>query len=411
VAGLCPGALDPAFGDGGVSFPVLAADGELFDVDVDGAGRVVAVGRVRRADAGDLLVVRLTFAGAPDPAFGGGGFIESDLGGTERGHAVRFDPVTDRIQIAGLSQGPQDGTPALWTLADDGTFDAPVGGGPARLFPRGAHGAFWRVEPAEDGGAWLAGDAVEGGLRRPFLVRLSGDLTPSQVFGGGVDARPGWSPGDARARGLAVLVDGTVLFGGDVQAGATDSWHAARYDGAGASIFDGPIGALVPPEPTAFHLHALVPAGQGFVGVGERLTPDGHRQGVVQRFLADGTPDAAFGAGGIAPVPVAPVLPDAPRDTARAVAVGPDGAILVAAGERVGGHDRVVLLRLAANGALDPTFGDAGRVILELGEIGGFGEGDARVTGLRLTPGGRAIAVGTFRSADVDRPFVVRFGF
>ena len=72
---------------------------------------------------------------------------------------------------------------------------------------------------------------------------------------------------------------------------------------------------------------------------------------VVLRYLADGTPDLAFGAGGSVITPVG----GSNTQLARLV-VQPDGKVVAA----TLGEDGFVLVRLDVDGDLDPTFGDGG---------------------------------------------------
>src|SRR5690242_4460936 len=78
---------------------------------------------------------------------------------------------------------------------------------------------------------------------------------------------------------------------------------------------------------------------------------------VVGRLLADGRFDPSFGAGGQVVVP--PAQPTPPVATAgNAVAVQPDGKI-VAAGHDAGGD--LTAVRLNPDGSFDPTFAAGGR--------------------------------------------------
>jgi uncharacterized delta-60 repeat protein len=83
----------------------------------------------------------------------------------------------------------------------------------------------------------------------------------------------------------------------------------------------------------------------------------------VVRFAADGTPDPAFGTGGIAAPPITGMIPDRVRALA-------DGRILLA-GYRFGLSFDLVVARLTANGALDPTFGTGGIVAHAVAPTGG----------------------------------------
>ncbi len=83
------------------------------------------------------------------------------------------------------------------------------------------------------------------------------------------------------------------------------------------------------------------------------------------RYHADGSVDAGFGTGGAATVTF--VLNSMP-DSASAVAaeLQPDGKILLAGTVFQSGTTNFAVVRLNPNGALDTTFGNAGRIITDL---------------------------------------------
>lgn len=101
---------------------------------------------------------------------------------------------------------------------------------------------------------------------------------------------------------------------------------------------------------------ALQPDGK-LILVGSVYGPHFENFGIA-RFTRDGALDASFGSGGKVIVDYAKG-----RDIARAVAVQADGRIVVAGGTVVPGDDeRFGLLRLHANGTLDTSFGMGGKL-------------------------------------------------
>ncbi|MDB5045436.1 MAG: hypothetical protein JWQ08_1486 [Deinococcus sp.] len=79
----------------------------------------------------------------------------------------------------------------------------------------------------------------------------------------------------------------------------------------------------------------------------------------VLRYTRDGALDAAFGTGGKALIDFA-----GKADTARAVAVQPDGKIVVVGGAtNAGNEERFGVARLTASGTLDSAFGTGGKVV------------------------------------------------
>jgi uncharacterized delta-60 repeat protein len=134
---------------------------------------------------------------------------------------------------------------------------------------------------------------------------------------------------------------------------------------------------------------ALTPDG-GIVAVG-RTDAAGVQKadfGIV-RYRPDGTTDPGFGTGGIVTTDVLGA-----GDQANAVAVQPDGKIVVAGfATRAGIDGDFALVRYNADGSLDASFGANGVVTTDLGTSGD----DARA--IVIQPDGRIVVAGT---ADED---------
>jgi uncharacterized delta-60 repeat protein len=118
----------------------------------------------------------------------------------------------------------------------------------------------------------------------------------------------------------------------------------------------------------------------------------------VARYTAGGLLDNTFGSGG-------KVLTDfgGTTDLASAVAVQPDGKIVVAGQKSVDGSGfDIVLARYTPAGALDPTFGSGGKVVTDFG-------GDESITGLALQPDGGIVVAGAGGDFFFPEFTVVRF--
>lgn len=143
---------------------------------------------------------------------------------------------------------------------------------------------------------------------------------------------------------------------------ATSAWGAAgRPDpsfGAGGIVI----------TPVLEYSHALsivrLPDGRLLVGgeAGQAYFPY-LRDMLLARFASDGTLDATFGTDGVVLTPVG-----TRRSIVRSVLLQPDGKVVVAGtlDDRYPGAD-IVLARHEADGALDATFGVGGLLTLDLG--------------------------------------------
>lgn len=141
----------------------------------------------------------------------------------------------------------------------------------------------------------------------------------------------------------------------------------AQSAGAAAGDIDPTFGnagkffLVVPPPFVNTEGRAMVvqPDGKTVV-VGELDGNTVYPTGVVERFTANGAPDPSFGDGGQTLVELGPNTPvSASLD---AVALQPDGKIVVAGSVQQGAADKVhkAVARLNANGVIDSSFGSGG---------------------------------------------------
>jgi uncharacterized delta-60 repeat protein len=88
---------------------------------------------------------------------------------------------------------------------------------------------------------------------------------------------------------------------------------------------------------------------------------EGDRDFAVVRLNANGTLDKTFGKSGLAKTDMGATI-----EKIEAIAVAPDGKIVVAGASRVNNENQFALARYNANGSLDTTFGSGGKVLTNL---------------------------------------------
>jgi uncharacterized delta-60 repeat protein len=321
-------------------------------------------------------------AGALDPAFGGDGTVVTDITGDGK-----YDTVNDvavapdgRVVAAGYSvirglDGEEEDQPdhdfAVARYNADGSLDATFGTGGVVLTGFGgdeSRDEATAVAVQANGKIVVAGNSDPdledlGGLA---LVRYNADGSLDATFGtggrvlfdmGGIDS----------IEEMAIQANGRIVVVGssDARAGIGSSdfdFAVARFRTNGApdtSFGDG--GKVLTPLATARSLDvakavAIQPNGR-IVVVGSS-NAGGSTDFAVARYNRNGSLDRTFGAGGI-------VLTDASgergTDVAFDVAVQADGKIVVA-----GSGDGFTVVRYHRNGTLDPAFGTGGRTNVEL---------------------------------------------
>ncbi|MBB5234063.1 NPCBM/NEW2 domain-containing protein [Deinococcus budaensis] len=259
---------------------------------------------------------------------------------------------------------------------------APAPGSLDTSFGRGGRSEVGGTDAqAEPGGAVLISDSAGGDF---VLKRLFPDGRVQQVQTdlGAEDA----------AYALARQSDGRVVVVGR----SGNNFAAARYNadlsldatfGSGGKVVTD-LGSL---DAEVAYAVALQPDGQiVLAGTTVQPVPEGtipSRDLAVVRYTAGGQLDPSFGRGGVVVQRFDGLDSlEATEDEARAVAIQPDGRILIAGkADDPGGGRQGLLTRLTAAGALDLTF--AGRGFVRSGAYSIY-------NGVALEPDGEIVVVG-----------------
>jgi uncharacterized delta-60 repeat protein len=356
------GNLDPSFGSGGV---VTQTSGmNLGAIAVQPDGKIVVAGDATMATG--FALARYLPDGSPDPSFGDGGFVETNLYPPAsyafiEAIALQAD---GKIVVAGTSDGLEsENVLDQFTLArynPNGSLDTSFG----------TDGITNTVIPEPSPTAWRAGadalavlpngEILAGGSagweafpsQSSFaLVRYTRDGSVDPTFGDDGIVQTAFSGYDDLA-GIAVQPDGKIVAtgssGGPGHGDDFETMALARYE---------PNGSLDPTFGTAGKVttaHKLAYAGgpptlqHGKIVVAGSIARNDFSGSlpVIARYEASGRLDFTFGKHGFAEIG---------RVTGRpsAVLTQNDGKILIAAG---------AVVRLLPNGRLDTSFGRRGIV-------------------------------------------------
>lgn len=316
-----------------------------------------------------------------------GSLVVRALAGTR---SARVD--VSRYTVRALALGP-DGALA-WILGLEAIRE--VGGlAPGARVPTPIH-VGQRVRSASltlAGGR--VGYEVEGRARSVVLTAPPAPPTGRKVGPQGLDARFGdcgtlvpAAPAAGvltEATQLAAAADGKVVAAGtttsseDPERARQDTFVVARLDGErfDTSFARAGVAQLAVPGAGDARLTGAVVQGDGRVVVAGHVDGAGGAvEPVLMRLTADGTLDPSFGLGGV----VRDVVRSA---TVQDVALAPSGALLIA-GQRDG---RWYVARLTADGTLDRAFGTNGMVA-------DSGASPSALAALAVTPGGTIYAGG-----------------
>ena len=311
---------------------------------------------VQTTNGGIFGLFRTTPDGRLDPAFGSDGVVALESGS----YQVAVQPDGKIITAHEAHSVP--GNPysrivaAVERFHASGVRDASFGGGRVIVDFGGDGGAAdLLVQP--DGKILVAGSV---GLSNPqrirmAVARLNADGSVDSTFMGGIVVVAAALAGDEQAQSIALLSDGRIIIGGRV-AGATGAygWTVYRLLPGGGQDPSWNGGAPVVQAscaPISLSKLAVGPGDSVVVAGAIQRTNDS--DACFARFLADGSPDASFGALGVA----YPNLGLA-YDSAGGVAVDSFGRVAAT----VSGYGAPTMIRLNPDGSFDTSFGSGGAV-------------------------------------------------
>ncbi|MCA1841586.1 MAG: hypothetical protein LC792_00075 [Actinobacteria bacterium] len=403
------GALDPGFGQGGkvvVKPPAEAGEwpgGQAVQPD----GKIVVVGTAAPARNGyAFLLLRFLPDGRPDPSFGTGGRVWSDLVtlatplqgavvgdvalGSSTANAVVIQP-DGKLVVAGATQSGATTAFAIMRYLPDGRPDATFGSDGLALtdFDAATNDSATSLALLPDGrilAAGAAGDAA--GLAR---YRPDGQLDPT--FGPSGNGTVTTGEGLLNALSLGAEPDGRLLVAGQAgTSGGPYDFGLARYsrDGVLDASF-GERGVVKTDLGSTGEWAAGVAAGPGGTVIAAGASGSAF---TLLRYLGDGKLDPAFGTGG-----VSKNGPDI--GGAHSLVQLADGRLILA-GERLAGDWReVTIARYRSDGTLDNSFGSGG--IIGTDVTPGHDDGTAGVP----YPGGGLVVAGTALDQENARPGVI----
>ncbi len=359
------GLLDTTFGDDGIVLTEFDSTPDNFQGDflreiiVQPDGRIIAVGSSDGEDA--LAIARYNTDGSLDSTFGTDGLVTSDLGQDEEVDAEGA-LLLDSGEI--IVVGSLDAENFIARFESDGSLDSTFG--------------------TNSGYTPIAHNEIVGNFLPVFtsVSMADGFFTAGRDFSVTKFDEDGMLDFSTPGQGELPLTlsqtsvpapDGKILVGGAAGTSLSDGFITRlNADGSPDNSFGADSVITFTDRQSAIEALAVRPDGR-IVALG-----DGGQDFLVYQLNADGSPDTTFGTDGLT------VVDFAPFDGPQAIALQPDGKVVVA-GEN--GSD-FAIARLDEDGSLDTTFGDAGLVTLDLG--GRFDE----VQSLFVLPDGRILAAG-----------------
>lgn len=336
-AGLRGAAMALAAGsEAGKAFSTLRAEAAPNVVSVNAVPAFLSTLRTSVPPSDDPREIR---AGSLDPAFGGGGAVVTSA---SKGNALALAVHTDGSYVVAGASSNERGYPSI-TIAryDHGGHPVKSFGktGCVRLdlaYPPDARNDTVATSVAiqADGSIVVAGMAQQPPSAFSFedlvLARLTsgGRLDSSFANGGWLQLRLGMA---SAANALSVDADGRILLAGYV-----------------------------------------------------RVPQSGNFQILLMRVTSDGNRDLTYGSGGFVVLPASSNV----EKVAAIATQAQDGRVVGAAVQETGFDKKFVFFRLEPDGRLDTTFGNEGRLSLDLGG------GDNVIKSIAIQPDGKVVAAG-----------------
>lgn len=368
------GTVDTTFGARGTAVTDLGSlrdEGREIVLQPDGKILVAGAtaGRDGTTQESVFALVRYNPDGTLDDTFDGDGKVTTAIGtrGSEgRALSLQADGkivVTGAGGVESLVVGFSNTDFGLARYNPDGSLDATFAGEgtlttPFNVFPDAAEA----VAVQADGRIVVAGTTQSGPSAsfRDFAVArytLEGRL--DTTFDGDGRVTTNFGESEANARSVVLQPDGKLIVGGyGLGDGFIYDFLLARYntDGSLDATFsgDGKLSADFSSPFDEGHSVTLQPDGKILVA-GSTLIPGGgvgpsRNLFALARYNADGSADTTFGVDGKVTTTIGTT------STGRAVAVQPDGKIVVAGNTTLTDDAEFTLVRYNADGSLDTTF-------------------------------------------------------
>jgi uncharacterized delta-60 repeat protein len=399
VAQAAQGDLDLAFGIGGKSTADFGGTTDyVFATVMQPDGKIIVAGRAifnynDPAFFSEFALARYNPNGSLDPSFGNEGKVLTLLGGGQ------FDTVSELAlqpdgKIVAVGQARSPGTfnvdITVVRYNSDGSYDTTFGsGGIVQTHLAGTDDQGSGVVLQPDGKIVVAGRTGNSFYANFVILRYNSNGSPDSTFGSTGSVTTHFDGGyqtTANARDVALLPDGKLVAAGFYfKDSGYPTVHAfVRYNPNGSLDTTFGDGGKVVSSVAGFPDHLLPKPDGRFLVVGHIGVGYHDNDFELAQYNADGSLDTGFGSNG----KVTTSFTAGSDDLAHAVALQPDGKIVVAGETGNYPHFHFALARYSSDGQLDPTFGTNGKVSTALSS-----SWDAAYS-LALQPDGKIVLAG-----------------
>ena len=370
------GSLDTAFSNNSkIILDLKGADDAASSVVIGGDGKIVVAGTGNNGYKNDFVLVQYNGNGSLDNTFGLFGRETTPIASGATGSSLTIQS-DGKILVGGRSFNGSDNDFALVRYKVDGNLDNTFGYTGIVTTAIGNDADYGNsVAIQTDGKIVVAGysNILSNNIFADdfALIRLNNNGLLDNTFGIGGKVTSAIGSVGAVGKSVAIQTDGKIVVAGISFNSPTGDFALIRYNTNGTldNTF-GTGGKVVTPIGNANSgaNSIAIQSDDKIVVAGFNFTGNNYDFAAI-RYNSNGTPDSAFGLGGI----VTTAIGNA-DDIGDCIAIQSDGKILVAGFSMDNSAFKFALIRYNTNGTLDNTFGSEGKVTTAIAGVGDNGE-------------------------------------
>ncbi len=397
------GSTDNSFSGDGIQVTSVATTDGITDVSLQNDGKIVVTGLSNNAGIIRLTIARYLPEGILDNLFSGDGIQTVNVTSYTIGTTLSIQS-DGKIVVGGYFLNNlfvQIGI--VVRVNADGTLDNSFSGDGMQTIDFGGSDFFiGDLTIQNDGKILFTGFATLVGYREFYIARINVDGSPDHSFSGDGLATPNTGADPPIVPGIATSVvvqpDGRIMIAGSYQ--NASAFAIARYnsDGNLDLTLDGD-GVLADHKASGISMHnaVAVQADGKIVTAGTSGAPSGNEAHfAVARYNIDGSLDPSFSEDGKLVV----FFPRSPSE-GYAIAIQPNGKIVVAGSSSNGSNTDFAVIRLNVDGSYDNSFSDDGQLTTD---IRGYNDAASAVA---IQPDGKIVVGGYSNIFGADDDFAL----
>lgn len=391
------GSQDISFDDDGILITDFgSSDDQANSIALQDDGKIVVAGATWDANTGfDFALARYHANGIPDSSFDADGRLSTDFNSIDRATSVAIQS-DGRIVAVGYNENY-----VLARYNTDGSLDNSFDGD-GRVIAD-IHSSYDRANAMalQTDGKIVATGRSENGIRNDFSVaRFNTDGSFDNSFDSDGRLLVLTPSSEDHATSIAVQHDGKILVGGytnrNINMAANMDFALARFnaDGTPDNSFDGDgkLATAIGSSNDIINAVAVQVDGRIVVAGASRRASSIYYDFALARYLPDGSPDNSFDGDG-----KLVFSPGAFNNVILGMAIQPDGKIVAAGYSENGSNADFALVRFNSDGSPDNSFDGDGIVTTA------FGTTDDLGNALAIQPDGKIVIAGyTGIGFDVD---------